>query len=88
MKLRLFDTDRLIIVDSPIEWIRADEGQTFEPSNSDVIEQMIRTIETQTSYPCTAYMNHKDWSNVVKGNKRYFRTRRNLNRKPKTHFRK
>jgi hypothetical protein len=58
------------------------------PDILDVFEAAKRNIETQTGYPCTIYMNPKDFSNSVIGIKKYFRTRRNLNRKPKTHFKK
>ena len=54
----------------------------------DVLEAAKRSIETQTGYPCTVYTTPKDWSNSVIGIKKYFRTRRNLNRKSKSHFRK
>ena len=54
----------------------------------DVLETAKRSIETQTGYPCTIYMNPKDFSKQVVGIKKYFKIGRNLNRKSKSHFRK
>mgnify|MGYP003405211255 FL=1 len=70
----------------PIELITPDMGQTF--GVYDVIEAMKRVLSTQNSYPNMIYMNPKDFSKQVVGIKKYFRTRRNLNRKSKSHFRK
>ena len=70
----------------PIELITPDMGQTF--GVYDVIEAMKRVLSTQNSYPNMIYMHPKDFSKQVVGIKKYFRTRRNLNRKSKSHFRK